>query len=743
MSMKLIVWAPGEIGAAALKRALLDPGIDVVGVKVYSPSKHGTDIGTLVGLNPVGVRATTDVDEIYALDADVVVHTPKPFAAMQGGDYQVLALLESGKNVVSTLSYFCPGLAGSMSEERPLSEQLATVATATGPMPRAVRGGQAVARFVNSAARLPGVRSAALPAIDRGLGAIVDRFELRRPAPRRFSEALAAGGTTLHGTGLNPGYMAEQVTVALAGLVDGVRHIHFVECGDLSEAPEGMWVGLDGIGFGSEPESIGPTHAFALGSEIYQPEVVANVGHSVFGLHPDAIDQDVDLRALPAKERITAGGITIEPGQTAVLNQTHHGRDERTGELFYTNEMCWFVGVPNGYYSETVPFGPMGQGGYTMVIDADPLTVRSQMTVTSTEPGFGGVTDVSVNMVFDALVPAIENESGVLINDMRPAYDAADGTTLTAPDRWAASQAERRRIAILGRSRVADAVARLAEQRPEIEHVGQFDRAADVVAIGVDCAVVTGAADVAELLAAGIDVVTDGPAPEAVAGATLHSTGNHASVVAGRMVNLLSRGTSGVKHVRYVDALDLAGADEARREALGLGSDVRVDADTALASIEGRSTMTVDAAAAAALGVATDRLTFTTKIKHRVAGKQVVAVHVTRTAKLGRSTAVTHEIIRYLGAEHADRGADLPLGGFTEETCITVGVTGVRGAGGTQIEFASSTADRPEDLLVASALLDAVGPVCAAAPGLLTVRHEPRYRTDDRMPSVTRQPALA
>ena len=41
---------------------------------------------------------------------------------MQGGDRQVLALLESGKNVVSTLSYFCPALAGSMSEERPLSE---------------------------------------------------------------------------------------------------------------------------------------------------------------------------------------------------------------------------------------------------------------------------------------------------------------------------------------------------------------------------------------------------------------------------------------------------------------------------------------------------------------------------------------------------------------------------------------------------------------------------------------------
>lgn len=65
-----------------------------------------------------------------------------------------------------------------------------------------------------------------------------------------------------------------------------------------------------------------------------------------------------------------------------------------------------------------------------------------------------------------------------------------------------------------------------------------------------------------------------------------------------------------------------------------------------------------------------------------------------------------------------------------------MGVTGERGSDGTQIEFASASDERPEDLVTARALLDAVGPTCAAAPGVLTVDHGPRYRIDDRMPSV-------
>ncbi|MCK5751966.1 MAG: dihydrodipicolinate reductase, partial [Mycobacterium sp.] len=59
--------------------AVLDhrPDLALVGARVYSPDKHGADLGTLVGRDPIGVRATTDVDEILGLEADCVLYTPR------------------------------------------------------------------------------------------------------------------------------------------------------------------------------------------------------------------------------------------------------------------------------------------------------------------------------------------------------------------------------------------------------------------------------------------------------------------------------------------------------------------------------------------------------------------------------------------------------------------------------------------------------------------------------------------
>ncbi len=39
-------------------------------------AKAGRDVGEICGIDPVGVTATDDVDEILALDADCVVYSP-------------------------------------------------------------------------------------------------------------------------------------------------------------------------------------------------------------------------------------------------------------------------------------------------------------------------------------------------------------------------------------------------------------------------------------------------------------------------------------------------------------------------------------------------------------------------------------------------------------------------------------------------------------------------------------------
>ena len=89
---RVIIWAPGDMGGRALSTALDSPHFEVVGVKVFSPHKHGVDIGQLVGKPDVGIKATTSKTEILALDADCVIHTPTTPALLEGADNDVLDL---------------------------------------------------------------------------------------------------------------------------------------------------------------------------------------------------------------------------------------------------------------------------------------------------------------------------------------------------------------------------------------------------------------------------------------------------------------------------------------------------------------------------------------------------------------------------------------------------------------------------------------------------------------------------
>ena len=101
---RVIVWGTGTVGTEILT-AIIDHRHDlrIVGARVYSDAKHGTDIGTLAGRAALGVTATTDVAEILATDADCVLYCPRNTSIDD-----VCALLASGKNVVTTAFLFHP-----------------------------------------------------------------------------------------------------------------------------------------------------------------------------------------------------------------------------------------------------------------------------------------------------------------------------------------------------------------------------------------------------------------------------------------------------------------------------------------------------------------------------------------------------------------------------------------------------------------------------------------------------------
>lgn len=111
MTLRVVQWATGGVGIAAIKGVLSHPDLELVGCWVHSEAKSGKDVGELVGGAPLGVIATNDVDAILGLDADAVIYSP----LMPNPD-EVTALLRSGKNVVTPVGWFYPGEkeAGSM-----------------------------------------------------------------------------------------------------------------------------------------------------------------------------------------------------------------------------------------------------------------------------------------------------------------------------------------------------------------------------------------------------------------------------------------------------------------------------------------------------------------------------------------------------------------------------------------------------------------------------------------------------
>ena len=100
---RVIQWATGVVGQAALKHVIENPVLELAGVRVFNPEKVGVDAGALVGLGPTGVLATDDVEAIVAMDADCVV-----FAPIRQDLDMVCRLLRSGKNVISPLGPFYP-----------------------------------------------------------------------------------------------------------------------------------------------------------------------------------------------------------------------------------------------------------------------------------------------------------------------------------------------------------------------------------------------------------------------------------------------------------------------------------------------------------------------------------------------------------------------------------------------------------------------------------------------------------
>lgn len=99
--LRVAQMATGNVGSRSLRRIIEHPGLELVGVHVYSDDKVGIDAGELAGLKPIGVKAGNVIQQLIDLRPDCVVYMP-----YKTDLEEVLELLKAGINVVTTRPEF-------------------------------------------------------------------------------------------------------------------------------------------------------------------------------------------------------------------------------------------------------------------------------------------------------------------------------------------------------------------------------------------------------------------------------------------------------------------------------------------------------------------------------------------------------------------------------------------------------------------------------------------------------------
>jgi hypothetical protein len=97
-----VQWSTGGVGALAIAAIEGRPDFELVGVWVHSADKVGRDAGELAGLEPLGVRATSGVDELLALAPDCVCYSASGESRPTETVDDFCRILGAGIDVVTT-----------------------------------------------------------------------------------------------------------------------------------------------------------------------------------------------------------------------------------------------------------------------------------------------------------------------------------------------------------------------------------------------------------------------------------------------------------------------------------------------------------------------------------------------------------------------------------------------------------------------------------------------------------------
>ncbi|HEX2315795.1 MAG TPA: dihydrodipicolinate reductase [Thermomonospora sp.] len=255
---RVVQWATGALGRSAIRAVLERPDMELAGARVYDPAKIGQDAAVLAGRDPVGAPATGDLSGVLDMDADCVIFAP------EGGLYGL-------------------GRGGGLETVCELLASGTNVVSVVGLVYPPAHGPDLVG-------------------------------ELER--------ACKAGGTSVHGCGVNPGFMADLMPMILSRLSRQISHVYARECSDFSGHPSWRMVHRM-VGFGKTEEG------YLAGLRVARPVMKAGFAESMhlvaaaLGVTLDDIDCDVAYRLAPEDFDIAAG--RIRRGTVAATRWTFSG----------------------------------------------------------------------------------------------------------------------------------------------------------------------------------------------------------------------------------------------------------------------------------------------------------------------------------------------------------------------------------------------------------------------------------
>ncbi len=179
---RVIQWATGSVGRTTLRRVIDHPDLELAGVYVYDRAKVGKDAGEIARRPATGITATNRIEDILALEADVVLHTSRLSIPYSDMNTDVARLLASGKNVISVNAYYMPEVHGP---------------EYAGPLLEAARQGHATLAGIGVN---PGFIAERLVVLVTGLMARLDKIEAfevadasRMPDPRFVFDVMGFG----------------------------------------------------------------------------------------------------------------------------------------------------------------------------------------------------------------------------------------------------------------------------------------------------------------------------------------------------------------------------------------------------------------------------------------------------------------------------------------------------------------------------------------------------------------------